>query len=1380
MEKAKRKIPLWLRIALGVVVAIFALIAAGVALRYWITSDAGRAFVVSQIDGRKIGPLGTIRVEGLQGDPLQAATFADIALVDDDGIWLRARNARLEWTPEALFAGNLEIQAIHIGFVDMLRMPRTTYESENRPPPDIGLKLDEIVIDEFRIADNVLGPTAASYRIAGGAARGRDGAGFARLSVAPLSGPPDNVEASAEWTAEGGLSGKAIVTGPPGGVIAALLQAPADTPVALTANVSGTITDFTGLAGLDFSGQSVAQIDIKRAGDEARLSASLAADRWPLLAPLADRAGGGISLAASANLADMKRAPIAARITATAGQIDIAGRADFEALSLPEEIELSTRGLDLAFIAPPLRGKIDATGEARLVGLTDFVWEGRATATNLEYPSGAINRVTSPVTIRKDRSTISWELPRAIVEGGRVTPLKSLAPANYTVATRGEVNLMARTVEVTQAQITGSPGQVTGRGVYTINTGAFEYSGAASFNRLADLVPLTGAARGQWSVRRSSHNAPIRITGNATGRNVSSRIAVLADLAGPSPVARMTGVVSNGRFVLESGNFRGAGLNANMTGRITDNGAVVGRAAGTLSRPLALPGATISSATFAAEMSGQLSAPQLEVMLSNGTVVVAGITVSDIVGEAQASLGDRIRGDFSLSGGSWDQPVRVAGRLDAGDGDWRITNLDGHVGEVAITAERLSFTDGVFSTEFDASGSLAGLGGLDRGAVTARGAIRSGDELVVDVAGQFTNLRSGTMRVELLSFDADVADNRATVAGRLRGTFGAPVNVAFNATGQNAAEAWSGTATLDGEVDEQPIATARPASWKYGADGWAVDAQLAAFGGRMDADASSSDTISTASFDVADLDLRALSRLAHISPINGRVTGKSTFSNDTGRAAQADVQINIADANPEGVTADPLGVEIMARLRDGELTTVATGSGQGFRLEAGSMMRMDDGGGFNVTPNRDAPLEARVSVTGRAEQLWALFGPDGQVLRGNLDGDVRVSGTLNRPTMAGGVTMAEGVYEHGETGLRLQNIAARGEFDQRSARITEFSADDGQGGSLSGNGNIDWEEGLDGGVQFAATSLRALGRDDRNAIVTGQGAVTIDEEAIRVTGELDVEQARISIEQPAAATIPTLPAVRRINFPNQEDSIRSAVPQSPFLRPVQLDLKMNADRRIMVTGRGLDTEWSADLHLRGPIANPEINGTATLIRGDLDLAGRRFTFDTGSITLDGPIRNARLDISAERAAQDIVARVHVTGSPAEPKFELESTPALPQDEILARVLFGRSASQLTAFETAQLAAGLAQLAGGQAGFDPAALIRQATGLDRVAIGASDGVTTVSAGKYIAENVFVQVGSGSKGGIAAEVEWQPRDNLSIVSGAQDNGDTKISVRGKNDY
>ncbi|MDP3737780.1 MAG: translocation/assembly module TamB domain-containing protein [Hyphomonadaceae bacterium] len=1378
MAKVKRKIPLLLRIAIGVVLAMLALAAAGVALRYWITSDPGRAFLVSQIDGRRIGPLGVIRISGLKGDPLGAATLADIALVDDDGVWLRARDARVEWTPEKLFSGDLEIRAVQIRVVDMLRLPHTTYQSENRPPPDIGLKLDEVIIEELKIADNVLGPTAASYRVNGGAARGRDGAGFAKLSVAPLTGPADRVDASAQWTAAGALDGMATVAGPAGGIVAALLQAPENTPVAFSANVDGTVTQFNGTARLVFADESVALIDLSRAGDVVRLSASISAERWPLLAAVADRTGGGVTLEGEANLADAAKAPVSLRLNAPAGRIDAHAVFDIDESRLVEGIDLDATGLDLAFVAPPLKGKVNADGTLRLIGLTDFVWQGNAVATRLEYPSGAIDRVATPLTIRKDRSSIFWEAPSAIVDGGRVTSLKSLAPARYSVATRGEVNLATRMVELSQAQVEGAPGQVTARGTYAIRTGAFEYSGAASFLRLSDVAPLTGSARGQWNVKRSSHDAPIRISADATGRQVSSRIETLAQLSGPSPAVKITGVVRNGRFVLESGSFRGEGLNAAMTGRITDNGVVTGRATGSLSRPLDVPGATIASLAFVADVSGRLAAPRIDTRLSDGSVSVAGVTIDRIVGEAQASLGDKIAGDFSLSGGSEGQPMVAAGRLEGGGGDWRIVNLNARLGGLQIRAPKLAYADGVFDASFDANGSLVGISGLTRGTLAATGTVSVGDDLKLDVTGQLANLRRDQMRIELVAFEARAADDTATLKGRLKGTLGAPVDIAFNANGRNTAEAWTGTATLEGTVDQLPVATSRPANWSYGEAGWSVDTQLAAFGGQFNATVKSGFEGASANLDLANVDLRALSRLARISPMDGRVTGQARFSNGPAPAV-GDLQLGISGANPVGVTADPVMVSLTSRLREGVLTTIATGAGQGFKLEAGSRVQVLVGEGFNVVPDRDAPLEAQLTLDGRAEQMWSLFGPEDQVLRGAINADVRVAGSLDSPTLSGGFGIADGAYEHSETGLRLADISGKGVFDQRSARITEVSANDGNGGRLSAEGRIDWEDGFDGGVQFTATNLRALGRDDRTAVVSGQGAVTLDTDSIRVTGDLTVNQARISIEQPASASIPTLPGLRRVNFPNQEETSSSS--ETAFWqRLVQLDLQVKAPRRVVVFGRGLDTEWSVDMHVQGPISNPEIKGTATLIRGDLDLAGRRFAFDTGSITLDGPIRTARIDISAERSAEDIDARVHVTGSPTEPKFALESTPALPQDEILSRVLFGRSASELSAFEAAQLAAGLTQLAGGQAGFDPVGLVRQATGLDRVAVGASGGVATVQAGKYIADDVYLQVGAGGEGGVAAEVEWEPRDNLSIISSAQGNGDTKIAVRWKNDY
>jgi len=57
MERAKRRrrYPIWLRIALGLMIVVALLAASAVALRFWITGDGGRAFILSQVDGRKVG-----------------------------------------------------------------------------------------------------------------------------------------------------------------------------------------------------------------------------------------------------------------------------------------------------------------------------------------------------------------------------------------------------------------------------------------------------------------------------------------------------------------------------------------------------------------------------------------------------------------------------------------------------------------------------------------------------------------------------------------------------------------------------------------------------------------------------------------------------------------------------------------------------------------------------------------------------------------------------------------------------------------------------------------------------------------------------------------------------------------------------------------------------------------------------------------------------------------------------------------------------------------------------------------------------------------------------------------------------------------------------
>jgi len=233
-------------------------------------------------------------------------------------------------------------------------------------------------------------------------------------------------------------------------------------------------------------------------------------------------------------------------------------------------------------------------------------------------------------------------------------------------------------------------------------------------------------------------------------------------------------------------------------------------------------------------------------------------------------------------------------------------------------------------------------------------------------------------------------------------------------------------------------------------------------------------------------------------------------------------------------------------------------------------------------------------------------------------------------------------------------------------------------------------------------------------------------------------------------------------------------------RPIELDVQVTAPRRIMVFGRGLDTEWGANLRVTGPVSDPSIAGAATLVRGDLDLAGRRFAFDTGTMTLNGPIRLARIGIAADRSTADITASVRISGTPVAPKFVLRSSPALPQDEILARVLFGRSVTGSQALRRHSLQPVSPSSRAARPASIRSRLVRKATGLDRVTFGSENGIASVSAGKYIAEDVYLQVGAGGSGGVGAEVEWEPTDGLSISSSADGNGDTKLAVRWKKDY
>ncbi|PZO54085.1 MAG: hypothetical protein DCF16_05920, partial [Alphaproteobacteria bacterium] len=142
-----------------------------------------------------------------------------------------------------------------------------------------------------------------------------------------------------------------------------------------------------------------------------------------------------------------------------------------------------------------------------------------------------------------------------------------------------------------------------------------------------------------------------------------------------------------------------------------------------------------------------------------------------------------------------------------------------------------------------------------------------------------------------------------------------------------------------------------------------------------------------------------------------------------------------------------------------------------------------------------------------------------------------------------------------------------------------------------------------------------------------------------------------------------------------------------------MDVRVRAPGRVFTRGRGVDAEWSLDLHLQGTSNNPLLFGEARAIRGTLALSGQPFEIEDARIVFRGDPLDAQIDLTAARDTADLSARIRLTGTARDPEVTFSSDPALPEDEILPQILFGRSVEDLSGFEAAQLAASLAALSG---------------------------------------------------------------------------------------
>jgi translocation and assembly module TamB len=431
-----------------------------------------------------------------------------------------------------------------------------------------------------------------------------------------------------------------------------------------------------------------------------------------------------------------------------------------------------------------------------------------------------------------------------------------------------------------------------------------------------------------------------------------------------------------------------------------------------------------------------------------------------------------------------------------------------------------------------------------------------------------------------------------------------------------------------------------------------------------------------------------------------------------------------------------------------------------------------------------APLFAQARYAGPAETLWRLTGVETLDLSGPLSLGADINGTAANPLIRGSLK-AEGVrLESSVSGTVVTGLSATGRFDGGRLLLDRMAGWAGTG-TVTGQGTVDLSHlatgvGLD--LRLQAQEAALLGRDDISATVTGPLFIRSTGQGGTIGGQVEMNRARFRLGNAAATQVPHL-ATTLLNRRTEE---RAAV--APVV-PWTLDLHAHARDQLFVTGLGIDSEWKATLDVKGAVDDPAIGGRVDLVRGGYQFAGRRFELARGLIRFGGQAPpDPSLDISADADVSGFSATVHVTGTGLHPEIAFQSTPSLPEDELLSRLLFGTSIANLSAPEALQLASAVASLRSGGGGkglnLDPINAVRKIVRLDRLRILPADPTTgqktAVAAGKYIGRRTYVELITDGQGYSATSAEFRITRWLSLLSTISTVGRQSANVKISKDY
>ena len=1324
--------------------------------------------------------------------------FGSITVADTKGVFAKVQNLAVDWSPLSLLTGTFHADRVAADVVDFQRLPVSTAAPTQEPPAannsgsgfslPIAIDIGAIALPDLRIGQAVAGQDFVLT--ADGSVKANSSSMGLTLNASRHDVPDAKLSADIAFApAENQLKLKTQISEPRDGMLAGLLHLPGGPAINIDLSGDGPLSNWAGKlqAALDgkptvainghhsLSADGLHHIDVKGGGDvdsllpptmrplftgQTTIDLSATFDgKGKIDIQTGNLATGSVVIAASGTLDPAGNNSLNANLIGTSGPVD------FRWPMEDGEVRALISRVDIALTGAAQSVKIDAKAALDSASAP----QGQIGQVNLSAKSDAFNLATmsGPVQLRLvvgQTAFISPDLNRLIR-----APISLTAPLQISPDTIGFNNTTLESASI--------GGTVNGK--YTLSskaiTGNFKLFALPGVlpdsisNKFEGTISLEGQVGGTVPTKMTLSNLAVKsnvaeISGNVAlndqslTSDLSGKLLDLSKLVPNAQGQADIGLKAKGPLTALGIDATLKAVNVKLAGRLLDtlDIDVTGTAdpkapQANIQASGAIDGKPIRITADAVSKDGRTSIPSLS----------AEIGTNKLQGKLDLSPSFEPTGAMTFDLPDLSLLAALAGQKAEGDlkGSLDIASANGKIG-LKVNANG----NGIRRDDLVISKPAVALSVDDLKAFSANGSIRadaiaSGSNRIADLALTFTQQGSRT--------DFDLKSNYD--------------NAPLTARGNVETSGGQTTVSLDsfaGAPRTIPVKLASPTKIVI-KDGVASlnGLTIQTGGGSVTVDGTAGQALNI-NAKIANLPASLANVFAPTLSAEGVISGTVTV---TGKAASPVVAFQTnwtgaATSQTKSAGLTPLGIKADGKFADNVVTINTNLTGQ-------NGLALNGGGTVAIAGNKAMAL--RFSGNLPFDALAGQLAAQGMIMTGAAKVDMQIGGTTAAPAVTGTITTDGAKLVDVRRNLTLNALAITVTLDGKQAVISRLSGNLTSGGSIAGSGTVGItpDSGFPADIQMKFNNATYV--DGTLVTATVNGTLGIKGPLLTapmLTGNLRINKASITVPEKLPASLSEI-NVKHKNAPAAVTAqFKDQKPEGPRDKSTTLglDLQLEAPSQMFVRGRGIDAELGGNITVRGTAAAPVVSGGFTMRRGRLTILSRRLDFsDTSKITFGGDLTPA-LNMEATSTASSTTITVDVTGLATDPQIGFSSSPALPQDEVMAQLIFGQSMSKLSPMQIAQLADAASQLAGGRSTslFEG---LRSHLGVDDLDISTdANGQTQVGAGKYINKRTYIELQQGASNSTKAIINLDVGRGVKLRGAAGSDGAGEAGIVYEHEY